>query len=257
MKPAIVFFDIDGTLLDHDKRLPESTREAIRALQNSGVITAIATGRAPFMYDDIREQLGINSYVSFNGQYVVYKNNEIFKNPIPPKWLTHLDQVTRKNGHPVAFLSSRKMGATHLDHPFINKSFASLKQPIPELNPKFYEANEIYQALLFFDHHADLSYLEQHEAFDTLKWHEHSMDIIPKGGTKAHGIRAMLDHLGLHPDQAVAFGDGLNDVEMLQFVGHGVAMGNGVEVAKRASQFVTDPVDRDGISKGLEKLGLI
>lgn len=257
MKAKIVFFDIDGTLLDHEKRVPESTRKAIQALQDSGIITAIATGRAPFMYDDIREQLRIHSYISFNGQYVVHQNQEIYKNPIPHKWLTHLDQVTRKNSHPVAYLGSHKMGATHTDHPFINKSFASLKQAIPELKPDFYEANEIFQALLFFERDANLSYLDQHEAFDTIKWHEHSMDIIPKGGTKAKGIRAMLDHLGIHPDQAAAFGDGLNDVEMLQFVGQGVAMGNGVDVAKKASQFVTDPVDRDGISKGLEKLGLL
>jgi Cof subfamily protein (haloacid dehalogenase superfamily) len=257
MKPAIVFFDIDGTLLDHNKRVPESTKKAIQTLQDSGVITAIATGRAPFMYDDIREQLGIDSYISFNGQYVVHQNKEIFKNPISHEWLSHLDQVTRKNGHPVAYLGSREMGATHKDHPFINRSFASLKQPVPPLEPGFYEKNEIFQALLFFDTNADLSYLDEHEAFDTLKWHEHSLDIIPKGGTKAGGIRAMLDHLGLHPNQAAAFGDGLNDVEMLQFVGHGVAMGNGVEVAKKASRFVTEAVDRDGISRGLEKLGLL
>ena len=54
----IVFFDIDGTLLDHDKKLPNSTRVAIKQLQENGVFVAIATGRAPFMFESLRKELG-------------------------------------------------------------------------------------------------------------------------------------------------------------------------------------------------------
>ena len=67
----IIFFDIDGTLLDEDKIMPNSTKEAIFALKEQGHEVAIATGRAPFMFVDIREELNIDTYISYNGQYNV------------------------------------------------------------------------------------------------------------------------------------------------------------------------------------------
>ena len=59
--------DIDGTLLTEDKSLPESAKKAIQQLKSDGHEVAIATGRAPFMYKELREELGIDTYVSYNG----------------------------------------------------------------------------------------------------------------------------------------------------------------------------------------------
>lgn len=67
------FFDIDGTIYDEDKQVPASTKEAIAELQRRGHHVAIATGRASYMFEDLREELGIDSYVSLNGQYVVFE----------------------------------------------------------------------------------------------------------------------------------------------------------------------------------------
>src|SRR5690625_6342097 len=71
MHEKIVFFDIDGTLVDDDKNIPVSAKQAIDELKRNDVYVAIATGRAPFMFEHIRQELEIESYVSFNGQYVV------------------------------------------------------------------------------------------------------------------------------------------------------------------------------------------
>lgn len=76
---AIVFFDIDGTLLDHRKRLPGSAKEAIQALQDLGHEVALATGRSPFMLQRVAEELGIDSYIGFNGQYVVMKGSAFIR----------------------------------------------------------------------------------------------------------------------------------------------------------------------------------
>lgn len=257
MKPKIVFFDLDGTLLDHQKKIPDSAARAVFNLQEQGIMTAIATGRAPFMHHTIRDSLGIDSFISYNGQYVVLNGNEVYKNPISIQGLEELNKKTTEHLHPVTYMGTEAMGASHSTHPFILKSFQSLKQPLPSFNPHFYKNNEIYQALLFFEKEARPTYLDDHDLFDVIQWHEHSMDVVPKGGNKAKGIQAMLQFLEMDASEAVAFGDGLNDIDMLKYVGHGVAMGNAVTEAKEAARDVTLDADQDGIAFGLKKMGLI
>ena len=66
-----------------------------------------------------------------------------------------------------------------------------------------------------------------------------------------------MDLFGITPEECVAFGDQYNDVEMLEFVAHGIAMGNGTDVAKNAAEFITTDIHKDGIWNGLKHYGLI
>ena len=111
MDKKIAFFDIDGTLLNHQKQLPEETKEAVKRLQNSGVYCAIATGRAPFMYEEIREELGIDSFVSFNGQYVIFEGEVVYKNPLSESYLEKLHEHAQENNHPMVFMNHETMRA--------------------------------------------------------------------------------------------------------------------------------------------------
>lgn len=83
------------------------------------------------------------------------------------------------------------------------------------------------------------------------------MDVISLGGSKAIGVEKYMEYRGYTKDQVYAFGDNLNDMEMLQYVGHGVAMGNAPDAVKQAAKYVTKAVGDDGIAYGLKKLGLI
>ena len=84
-----------------------------------------------------------------------------------------------------------------------------------------------------------------------------SMDIIGKGISKATGIQHMMSLLDVERENTFAFGDGLNDIEMLQYVGTGVAMANGYDALKEIADHVTDSVFNHGIAKGLKALELI
>ncbi|GGL45079.1 Cof-type HAD-IIB family hydrolase [Sporolactobacillus putidus] len=260
-KVKIVFFDIDNTLYDQDKSVPESTAEAVRDLQRKGIITAIATGRAPFMFEGLRKQLAIHSFVSFNGSYVVHEDEPMFKNPLSKPALHELEKESSEIGNRLVFLNERTMRIDGKKNKRVEQSIASLKLnlPFPEEDPDFYKQHEIYQALLFYSEQDDSSYLEKEplDAFRYVRWHPYGVDVIPESGSKASGIRSMLEKLNLAPDEACAFGDGNNDVEMLSFVGTGVAMGNAVADAKNAADFVTRPVNRDGIYYGLKEIGLL
>lgn len=253
----IVFFDIDGTLLDQEKKLPRSTKKAIQLLKENGVFVAIATGRAPFMFTSLKKELDIDSFVSFNGQYVVFENEAIYKNPLEQSELERFLLDTKTNEHPLIFMNELTMKATTHYHPFIETSMGSLLFPHPDEDKSFYVQNEIYQSLLFCKENEETFYFENFPEFDFIRWHPYSVDILPKGGSKAEGIKKMIDRLGFDLKDVYAFGDGLNDLEMLKAVGTGVAMGNGVPEAKALANFVTTDVSEDGIWNGLKEVKLI
>jgi Cof subfamily protein (haloacid dehalogenase superfamily) len=253
----IVFFDIDGTLLNHDKKIPKSTREALKTLTENGVHVAIATGRAPFMFADLREDLGIDTFISFNGQYVKHQDKVVHTNPLSRDEIKVLEEEAKKNGHPMVFLDHEAMMSNHDEHPHILKSMDDLKMHYPGYDPSYYHNREIYQALLFCESNDEGGYRDAYGNLDFIRWHDYSMDVIPPGGSKAKGIEAMIKHLGFKRENTYAFGDALNDIEMLKFAGTGVAMGNGYQEVKEVADYITDPVDQNGIQKGLKKVGLL
>ncbi|XEC97237.1 Cof-type HAD-IIB family hydrolase [Paenibacillus tarimensis] len=253
----MIFFDIDGTLLDHDKRLPQSTKDAIRQLQSNGHRVAIATGRGPFMFKTLREELGIQSYVSYNGQYVVWEGEPVYTNPISRRLLHEVSEFAGRHRHPIVYMDHDSMKKNEHYHAYIEESIATLKVAQPGHDPEYYKGRPIYQCLLFCTADEEALYRERFGELDFIRWHRYSMDILPKGGSKAAGIEKLLDFLKLNRNDVYAFGDYLNDIEMLQYVGHGVAMGNAPDVVKKAAKHVTKDVGEDGIKYGLTMLGLL
>ena len=253
----IVFFDIDGTLLNHNKAIPESAKKAVQQLKEQNVFVAIATGRAPFMFEELRKELDIDSFVSFNGQYVVFENEPIYKNPLNQEALTKLHKRARSHHHPLVFLNEREMKADILEDDMVTEAMGSLRFSHPDKDETYYLKNEVYQSLLFCTEEWQLEYEKEFDAFKFIRWHEYSIDVIPKGGSKAEGIKHMLKRIGFELKDSFAFGDGLNDIEMLEAVGTGVAMGNGAEEVKRHADFVTKDVDEDGLVYGLKAVGLL
>lgn len=253
----IVFFDIDGTLLDDEKNLPASTKEAIFTLQKNGIYTAIATGRGPFMFSSLLKELNIHSFVSYNGQYAVSGDEVVYKNPLKTVELKRLAEETAKYNHSLVYMDHETLKANVEFDQRIKDGLNSLGFPHPEFDPNFYKENEIYQSLLFANENED-EYLKAFEDCHTfIRWHENALDVVPKGGSKAEGIKKMIEHLGFNLENVYAFGDGFNDIEMLQTVGTGVAMGNAHESVKMHADYVTTNVGDDGIVNGLKAVGLL
>ncbi|MEW9670901.1 Cof-type HAD-IIB family hydrolase [Ammoniphilus sp. 3BR4] len=257
MSYEIVFFDIDGTLVNEEKNIPEDTKAAVQELKQQGVEVAIATGRAPFHFKHIAEELGIESFVSFNGSYVVYKGQPIYGSPLNIDSIEWLEIIANEKGHPMVFLSHETCYANQDMHPYVTQSFESLKVPAPDYHACYWKEQHIYQALLFCKEEERSPYEGIIPDLSFVRWHPYSLDVIPSKGSKAIGIQAMLKHLGLSAAEAVAFGDGLNDKEMLSYVGVGIAMGNAHVELKPLANFITKHVDEGGIRFGLEKLQLI
>lgn len=251
-----VFFDIDGTLLDEQKQIPESAKQAVRQLQESGVETVIATGRPPVNFEWIREELGIHSYVSLNGNYVVREGELIFDNPIPAELVTTFKATTMKNGHGLGLVSHDEYRLTLLTHE-AESCLGNHGLTVPTVAPSFDEEHKIYQCLLFADKNTGRDYEQQFSELHVMHWDELAADVQLRGSSKALGIEHYLQAAGVKQEDSMAFGDGINDLEMLQYVGTGIAMGNAGDALKGVADKVTLKASEGGIAAALQELGLI
>ncbi|PAE16641.1 hydrolase Cof [Virgibacillus sp. 7505] len=257
MEKRIVFLDIDGTILNTKGEIPQATKEAVQALKENGHYVAIATGRAPFMFEEIRKELGINSFVSYNGQYVVFEDEVIYRNPIKREHLLHLYDEASGKEHAMVFMGDTIMKASETDNEFVRDSLASLGFTYPEIDKDYFHHEPIYQALLFCEADDQEEYSSHHNHVRFIRWHPLSCDVLPGDGSKKIGVMKLLEAAGLSVQSAYACGDGLNDLEMIEFAGTGIVMGNAVPELKELADIQTAHVDEDGLALGLKEAGLI
>lgn len=253
----ILFFDIDGTLYDSNKKLPQKTKDAIFKARENGHSIFIATGRAPFMIREVLEELEISSYICFNGQYIVYENEVIYDAVIDSKALKDVKKFAEQHDHPLVYMNAHKMIASIPYHPHIEESIQSLKFSHPSYEEDFYINQKIYQALVFCSIEEEKLYQNAFPELKFVRWHRVSADILPKNTSKAEAIHFLVKKFNLQLENTIAFGDGLNDIEMLEAVGFGVAMGNGHSEAIKRAQYVTKHVDEDGLFEAMNYLKLL
>ncbi|MFC5467461.1 Cof-type HAD-IIB family hydrolase [Cohnella suwonensis] len=257
MAYKIAFFDLDGTLLDEEKRIPDDTVEAIRKLKMSGVEPVIATGRAPYFFQPIAEKLGIDSWVSLNGAYVVYRGEEVYQRTIPLSDLEKLVELAGELGHPLVFEGKANFYTNKEGHSHVFDAVESLKVKHPGVDAGFWRTEGVYQVFLHCESHEEHAYPDKLPNLRFVRWHAKAMDVLTSAGSKADGIQALLASLGLTTEEAVAFGDGLNDKEMLELVGLGIAMGNSHEELLPFADHVTSRVEEGGVRNGLVYAGLL
>lgn len=257
MSYKIAFFDIDGTLVNEDKQIPQDAMEAIAEIKKKGIEPVIATGRAPYFFHHLAEQLHIDSYVSLNGGYVVYQGEVIYKQPIERSVVEAFVNRAAEHSHSLVFEGHHNFSTNNDKDPFMIDAVSSLKVDLPSYNDTFWQQEDIYQIFLHCAAEDEHLYEEAVPGLRMIRWHKTALDVLPRGSSKAEGIHAMLDILKLKPEQAIAFGDGLNDKEMLEAVGLGIAMGNSHEDLKPYAKYITTHVSEGGIVNGLRYAGLI
>lgn len=114
------------------------------------------------MFEGLREELGIDSYVSLNGQYVVYEGKPVYKNPIATSVLEELTLFAEKLDHPVAYTDTAGMRVNVADHEYINTSVGSLKLVFPTHDAGYFLKNDIYQAMIFCPQESQQIYAERY-----------------------------------------------------------------------------------------------
>lgn len=253
----IVFFDIDGTLVDHKTgAISDKTILAVNRLRDRGVKVCISTGRAPSSLPNFGP-MHFDAFCTFNGSLCYAGELVIHSNPISAKDVAKVLENAAGIGRPVAVATRHRLAANGYDEDLADYyRLAKLELTVAD---DFDAAcqEEIYQILLgcrMSDHEAIIEGAQGVKI--AVSW-DRAVDVIPTSSGKGVAIEKILKHFGYEASQALAFGDSQNDLEMLQVVGTGVAMGNASAQLKEVADEVCGAVSEDGIYHYCVSHGLI
>lgn len=250
------FFDVDGTLMSfrtHD--VPESARRALAALRERGVRVFVCTGRA---FDMLPEAVktGFDGYVTINGQVCFDDEGEFRRQHIDPEGVRLVVDQVNAGMYEALFMAEEDTFISGFDQRVRdNESRVGLRYVQGDPNRAL--DCHVIQMCAFLDERDEHLVTDANPHVITARWCDEFCDLMPAGGGKPEGVRIMCERYGLTPEEAVAFGDGGNDVSMLECVGVGVAMGNATDAVKAVADLVTDDVDSDGIWNACVRLGLV
>ena len=255
--PNIFFFDIDNTLLDHGtQEIPPSALQAIAQLHTAGHTVVVATGRSYAHAKPFIELVQADYAITQNGARILKGEEEVLTIPLAQEPLKALFDWMHAQGHHYGFNDGSQAHISAAAPPVLN-ALGSVTLGF-QCGIGIRSEQNIYQAWLFFDEALDDSLNAQIEErfpeFDLVRWHRTAVDVLPKAINKWTGCQWVMEQTGFAPHQAIAFGDGLNDIEMLQGVGLGIAMDNGHPELKAIAHRIAPALHLDGIAAMLEEL---
>lgn len=250
------FFDVDGTLTSFaTHEVPASAHEALRRLRSNGIMTFLATGRPRYQLQGV-DASDFDGFVTINGQYCYTGDRLLYRHPLDPDDVQTVVGQVEEGLYACLFQEEDRFYASGRNGRVRDlERTIGLTYPVADVSRT--RDHDIYQLCAFLLPGEDHVLLDATENLKMARWTPLFADVMPKHGGKSLGILKMLDTYGLRPEQAVAFGDGGNDLGMFGVVGTSVAMGNGNPEVKEAADYVTDDVDHDGILNACARLGLV
>ena len=255
----IAFFDVDGTLVDMKKKvITPAMIETLKHLKENGIILCMATGRGPYLVPSFPE-IDFDVFLSYNASYCYTKDEVIFSNPIPKEDVKAIVENASEIHRPVFLAGVEGGGANGCDKDLADY-FAIAKSKVNVLDNFDFEKlmdKKVYQMMVgcYKEEYADI--LRDVDGARITAWWTRAADITPANGNKGVGVRKILDYYHLDKENAIAFGDGTNDIEMLEAVGTGVAMGNATDDVKAVAGAICGHVAEDGIYHYCKEQGLI
>lgn len=260
---SIIFFDIDGTILDTDGYIPPSAAEAIRRLRQVGHMCVINTGRPRIALEPPVLALGFDGFVCTCGQYVELEGRVLRQEGFAPEVCRLLLDRGRQCGMELYFEAADGVWAMLSHEPDSAEFRGALRRlrqygvciRCPEEDPSFH-----------FDKICVLpsGSSRTHEFLDLARPYCQIIDrggglyeLPRKGFSKAEGCRAVARALNLDLADCFAIGDSTNDAEMLRCVGHPIVMGNASPQVKDLAEYVTAPLRADGLYRAMVHMGLL
>lgn len=260
MKYKVIFLDIDGTILKRDHTYTDKTKEAIQEAQRQGLEVFLATGRPIHEIHGLAKELNIQSMIGYNGAFATYRGETIVHEVMPEKTVRYFYDLSQEHGHEFIMFTDEKNYFSDLESPVLEHFGRTFQMTInaafrPDILPRVLGLT----VMGVLPEQVPLYEKENSVHLSKVRGTgiEHTYDIIRDKVNKGEAIKKILEHLNIPKEAAIAFGDGMNDKEMLQAVGEGFAMGNANPDLLPYAKHQTATVDESGIYIGLQQLGIV
>ena len=267
----LIALDLDGTLLNMEKKVPQGNYQALKECEKAGIQSVPATGRGvggiPPM---IRELPGANYAITTNGAVVAdLKNNKAIKTcGLSNEMIQRILNIAKKyHSATDPFIDGRAItepaSIDHMDEFGLSPEMQKLIRDTREVVPNVMEyvkttGAEAEKVNIFM---ADLEEREvlrkELMAIPELSISSsmyNNLEVNAKGADKGSALLWLADYLGIDREETMSFGDGENDIPMIQAAGIGVAMENALDTVKAAADMITLKNDEDGVAAAIRKI---
>ena len=265
----LLAIDMDGTLLNEEKHIDTPQKEAVQKAIEAGIKVVLCTGRPLFgvlpVYGELElEKYNLDEYVILNNGCSLRKttNWELLDNKeITKEDVIYLDKLrkgynldlTISNDDDYFVVGDKANKYTIEDGKLV---YVDIK-PI-SLEEAISGKHTFFKSMYFGEEEEIQRFKNDNEnllkdKYDAVLSQIHIFEMLPFGTNKAAALKELAEKLGIKREEIMTIGDGNNDVEMLEFAGTGIAMGNGTESAKKAANYVTDTNENHGVAKAIEK----
>lgn len=279
MDKKIIFLDVDGTLCNDYGFVPDSAREAVIKARENGHLVYLCTGRSKAELYDFIMEIGFDGVIGAGGGFVSIGDEMLYHKRVSNEDVKHL--VDYFNAHNIDFYLESNGGlyaspnlVAHLERLI----YGDIENDPIALKKKLEEPNHFIMAMIEGEdlYRSDVNkacFLQSDVDFETIKrefegkfnvihctvpmFGPDSGELAVPGVHKATAIETLLNHLNISKDATIAIGDGMNDVEMLEYCQVGIAMGNAKEGLKAIADEITTTHDEHGIYNSFKKHGLI
>lgn len=253
-----VFFDIDGTLVSFTTHtVPESARRAIGELRQRGVKVFISTGRL-LKHVSIVSDIEVDGYITVNGSYCITAAGDvIFERAFSRQTVERVIDLAEQYDFDLNVMTHDNMYVTGMGERV--QYIAKMINIMPEVTDvrAIAATQSVVQMCPYIDKELEQKIMPLLPDCVGSRWIDLFMDLNLKGVDKSLGISEVMKYYGMDLSQAMAFGDGGNDIPMVRDAAIGVAMGNACDELKQVADYVTASVDEDGVVRALEHFGLI
>jgi Cof subfamily protein (haloacid dehalogenase superfamily) len=265
MDKKIVFLDIDGTLVNSEKKITKATKESLMRIQKAGVKLAIASGRPSKGVIPYAQELELEKYAGyilpFNGGNIInYSTKEVvYSNTLSMDVVKKAYDLSKEYGVELITYKGDTILSETDDNPYLLIESTINKMDVEKVECVYDAITESPVKCLLLGDGDYLAGIENEikekigNDANVFRSEPFFMEIVPQGIDKAAAIEALIGTLGIRQEETVAFGDGYNDVSMIQYAGLGVAMSNGCDRIKEVADYIAPDNNSDGIAHVINK----
>ncbi|HEM3726099.1 TPA: HAD family phosphatase [Streptococcus suis] len=263
----LIALDMDGTLLNENKELMQPQIDAIHQAVEAGVTVVLCTGRPLVGVKPFVEQLGFDTeeeYIIVNNGCSTHSTKDWSLIDWEELSISDIDylstfienddvQLSLFDEEDYFVLAEKANARVNLDAGLVGM----IPQPI-DLSEASSGKHRFFEAMFVGEKEHIDAFENQHnpvlsQDYSTVRSQDYLLEILPNGASKATGLKKLADRLGILPEEIMAMGDANNDLEMIEFAGLGIAMGNANEQVKAIAQDITDTNENNGVAKAIEK----